>query len=233
LALSDLVVERGGRPVVHGVSLDIPEGEITALLGPNGAGKSSLVLAVGGMLRPARGRVTLDKLELAGKRPEKIRAAGVAVVPEGRRLLRELTVEDNLRVATYSLSAEDARTGREYAHELFPELDKRLEIPARSLSGGEQQMLVLAQALVSHPRFILIDELSLGLAPVIVQRLIPTIRTVAEFGVGVLLIEQFATVALGLAERAYVMDRGRIRFSGPAAELRESPERLQTAYLPG
>jgi len=154
-------------------------------------------------------------------------------VPEGRRLLRELTVEDNLRVATYSLSAEEARAGREYAHELFPELDKRLEIRARSLSGGEQQMLVLAQALVSKPRFVLIDELSLGLAPVIVQRLIPTIRTVAESGVGVLLIEQFATVALGLAERAYVMDRGRIRFSGPASELKASPELLQTAYLPG
>ena len=233
LALRDLVVQRGGRAVVHGATLDIPEGEITALLGPNGAGKSSLVLAVGGMLRPAGGHVTLDKLELAGKRPEKIRAAGVAVVPEGRRLLRELTVEDNLRVATYSLSAEDARAGREFAHELFPELDKRLEIRARSLSGGEQQMLVLAQALVSKPRFVLIDELSLGLAPVIVQRLIPTIRTIAETGVGVLLIEQFATVALGLAERAYVMDRGKIRFSGPAAELRESPELLQTAYLPG
>ena len=101
-------------------------------------------------------------------------------------------------------------------HELFPELDKRLSVPARSLSGGEQQMLVLAQALVSKPAFVLIDELSLGLAPVIVQRLIPTIRAVADGGAGVLLIEQFATVALGLAERAYVMDRGRIRFSGPA-----------------
>jgi branched-chain amino acid transport system ATP-binding protein len=233
LVISDLIVERGGRPVVQGVSLDIPAGEVTALLGPNGAGKSSLVLAVGGVLRPAGGRVRLGELDLTGRRPEKIRQAGVAVVPEGRRLLRELTVEDNLRVATYSLGAEDARAGRAYAHELFPELDKRLSVLARSLSGGEQQMLVLAQALVSKPRFILIDELSLGLAPVIVQRLIPTIRTVADSGAGVLLIEQFATVALGLAERAYVMDRGRIRFAGPAAELKASPELLQTAYLPG
>src|SRR4051812_23066744 len=120
LTLKDLVVEHGGRPVVHGVSIDIPEGEVTALLGPNGAGKSSLVLAVGGMLRPASGRVTLETLELAGRRPEKIRQAGVAVVPEGRRLLRELTVEDNLRVATYSLNADDARAGRDYAHALFP-----------------------------------------------------------------------------------------------------------------
>ncbi len=233
LKLDQLVVERGGRPVVQGVSIDIPAGEVTALLGPNGAGKSSLVLAVGGVIKPAGGHVRLGELDLTGRRPERIRGAGVAVVPEGRRLLRELTVEENLRVATYSLGTDDARAGREYAHQLFPELDKRLSVPARSLSGGEQQMLVLAQALVSKPGFILIDELSLGLAPVIVQRLVPTIRAVAEAGVGVLLIEQFATVALGLAERAYVMDRGRIRFSGAASELRATPELLQTAYLPG
>jgi branched-chain amino acid transport system ATP-binding protein len=177
--------------------------------------------------------VTLGGRDLTGRRPERIRQAGVAVVPEGRRVLSELTVEDNLRVATFSLEHEEARAGRAYAHELFPELDKRLAVPARSLSGGEQQMLVLAQALVSQPRFVLIDELSLGLAPVVLQRLIPTIRSVASSGVGVLLIEQFATVALGLAERAYVMDRGRIRYSGLASELRATPELLQTAYLPG
>ncbi len=233
LALSELTVARGGRPVVHSVSLEIPPGEVTALLGPNGAGKSSLVLAVGGVLRPAGGSVTLDGRDLVGRRPERIRRAGVAVVPEGRRLLSELTVEDNLRVATYSLTPEVARAGRADAHKLFPELDKRLTVPARSLSGGEQQMLVLAQALVSKPRFVLIDELSLGLAPVILQRLIPTIRAIAQSGVGVLLIEQFATVALGLAEHAYVMDRGRIRFSGLASELKAAPELLQTAYLPG
>jgi branched-chain amino acid transport system ATP-binding protein len=233
LALRDLTVARGGRPVVHGVSLEIPPGEVTALLGPNGAGKSSLVLAVGGVLRPSAGAVTLGGRDLTGRRPERIRRAGVAVVPEGRRLLSELTVEENLRVATFSLTPDEARAGRAYASELFPELDKRLAVLGRSLSGGEQQMLVLAQALVSKPGFVLIDELSLGLAPVVLQRLIPTIRTVAESGVGVLLIEQFATVALGLAERAYVMDRGRIRFSGRASELRAAPELLQTAYLPG
>jgi branched-chain amino acid transport system ATP-binding protein len=233
LALRDLTVARGGRPVVHGVSLEIPPGEVTALLGPNGAGKSSLVLAVGGVLRPSAGAVTLGGRDLTGRRPERIRRAGVAVVPEGRRLLSELTVEENLRVATFSLTPDEARAGRAYASELFPELDKRLVVLGRSLSGGEQQMLVLAQALVSKPGFVLIDELSLGLAPVVLQRLIPTIRTVAESGVGVLLIEQFATVALGLAERAYVMDRGRIRFSGRASELRAAPELLQTAYLPG
>jgi branched-chain amino acid transport system ATP-binding protein len=231
LHLDGLTVARGGRPVVHDVSLKIPAGEVTALLGPNGAGKSSLVLAVAGVLRPEAGSVRLGDRDLAGRRPEKIRAAGVAVVPEGRRLLSELTVEDNLQVATYALSRDHARAGRARALELFPELEPRLGIAGRSLSGGEQQMLVLAQALVSQPKFVLIDELSLGLAPVIVQRLIPTIRTVAESGVGVLLIEQFATLALGLATRANVMEGGRLHFSGLASELKERPELLETAYL--
>jgi branched-chain amino acid transport system ATP-binding protein len=233
LRLSGVTVARGGRPVVHEVSLEIPPGEVTALLGPNGAGKSTLVLAVAGVLRPLAGSIAIGGRELGGRRPERIRAAGVAVVPEGRRLLSDLSVEDNLNVATYALTREEARSGREYALELFPELTKRLDLAARSLSGGEQQMLVLAQALVSKPGFILIDELSLGLAPVIVKRLVPTIRTVAESGVGVLLIEQFATVALGLANRAHVMDRGRIQFTGLASELRARPELLQSSYLPG
>lgn len=231
LKLSDIVVQRGGRAVVRGVTLEVPAGEVTALLGPNGAGKSSLVLAVGGVLRPEGGSVVLDGRELVGRRPEQIRQAGVAVVPEGRRLLSELTVEENLTVATYSLSRQDARAGRARALELFPELQRRLTSSARSLSGGEQQMVVLAQALVSRPRFIIIDELSLGLAPVIVQRLIPTIRSLAEAGIGVLLIEQFATVALGLANRAYVMEGGRLRFSGMASELRGRPDLLHSAYL--
>jgi branched-chain amino acid transport system ATP-binding protein len=231
LALRELTVARGNRAVVREVSLQVPEGEVTALLGPNGAGKSSLVLAVAGVLRPESGSVTIGDGNLAGSRPEKVRAAGVAVVPEGRRLLSELTVEENLRVATFSLSRTDAEAGLSYALELFPELESRLEVPGRSLSGGEQQMLVLAQALVSKPRFMLIDELSLGLAPVVLQRLIPRIRTVADSGVGVLLIEQFATVALGLAQRAYVMEGGSLRFSGLASELAEKPELLHTAYL--
>ncbi|MBO0871629.1 MAG: ABC transporter ATP-binding protein [Micromonosporaceae bacterium] len=231
LSIVDLTVPRGGRPVVQDASLEIPAGQVTALLGANGAGKSSLVLAVGGILRPTGGSVRLDGRDLTGRRPERIRRAGLAVVPEGRRLLPDLTVEDNLRVATFALPPAAARAGRTRAHELFPELDKRLHIAAASLSGGEQQMLVLAQALVSQPKFVLIDELSLGLAPVVVQRLIPTIRAVAGSGVGVLLIEQFATVALGLAQRAYVMDRGRIRYSGTADELRDAPEVLHSAYL--
>jgi branched-chain amino acid transport system ATP-binding protein len=233
LVLEGFTVARNGRPVVSDVSITIPAGEVTALLGPNGAGKSSMVLGVAGVLKPESGTVKLDGEDLTGRRPERIRRAGVAVVPEGRRLLSDLTVEDNLAVACYSLSREDARAGREWALELFPELQQRLDTAARSLSGGEQQMLVLSQALVSKPTVMLIDELSLGLAPVIIKRLIPTIRTVAESGVGVLLIEQFATVALGLANRVHVMDRGRIELSASATELKENPDLLHSSYLLG
>jgi branched-chain amino acid transport system ATP-binding protein len=231
LKISGLTVHRGGRAVVRNVDVEIQAGEVTALLGPNGAGKSSLVLAVGGILRPQAGSIGLGDRDFAGKRPERIRRAGVAIVPEGRRLLPELSVEDNIRVATYTLPRAQATAGRARALELFPELERRLDAPARALSGGEQQMVVLAQALVSQPKYILIDELSLGLAPVIVNRLIPTIREIAESGIGVLLIEQFVTVALGLANRAHIMEGGRIQFSGLAKELREKPELLHTAYL--
>ena len=231
LRLDALSVARGGRPVLHDVTIEVPPGEITALLGPNGAGKSTLVLAVGGVLRPNGGRVLVGEAELTRKRPEAIRSAGVAIVPEGRRLLPNLTVEDNLRVATYALGKEDARRGIEHAIELFPHLETRWKALARSLSGGEQQMVVLAQALVSRPRFILVDELSLGLAPVVVKRLMPAIKAVAAEGVGVLLIEQFVHVALGVAETAYVLEGGRIRLRGSAQELRENPERLHSAYL--
>ena len=231
LSLDGLTVARGGRSVVRDVSLQIPSGEVTALLGPNGAGKSSLVLAVAGILRPQAGSVKLNGSDFSGRRPEKIRAAGIAVVPEGRRLLSALSVEDNLDVATYALSRADAEAGRQRALELFPELEPRFGTPARSLSGGEQQMLVLAQALVSQPRFVLIDELSLGLAPVVLQRLLPTIRDVAESGVGVLLIEQFAAVALDLANGVHIMEGGTLRYSGNARELKEKPDLLQSAYL--
>src|SRR6202161_1019597 len=178
LELRDITIQRGGRPVVRDVTIPVPAGEVTAVLGPNGAGKSSMVLAVGGVLRPRLGSVSLDGAELAGRRPEKIRAAGIAIVPEGRRLLPDLSVDDNIKVATYALSKQAAAAGRARALELFPRLGDRLTVPARLLSGGEQQMVVLAQALVSQPKYILIDELSLGLAPVIVNQLIPVIRSI-------------------------------------------------------
>ena len=231
LALRDLAVARGGRAVIRGVSLEVPAGEVTALLGPNGAGKSTLVLAVGGVLRPTSGSVVLGERDLTRARPEAIRGAGVAIVPEGRRLLPALTVEDNLRVATYAVPRSERRAALDRALQLFPSLEPRWKTAARSLSGGEQQMVVLAQALVSRPQFILVDELSLGLAPIVVKTLVPTLERVAASGVGILLIEQFAHVALGVAKTAYVLEGGRIRYHGEAQELKDHPERLQSAYL--
>jgi branched-chain amino acid transport system ATP-binding protein len=231
LRVEGFCVPRGGRPVLRDVAIDVPPGEVTALLGPNGAGKSTLVLAVAGAIRPTAGTVVLGDRDLTGHRPEQIRQAGLAVVPEGRRLLPELTVADNLRVATYALEREHAEHGTDYALELFPELKQRWTATARSLSGGEQQMVVLAQALVSRPAVILVDELSLGLAPLVVKRLVPILGSIAESGVGVLLIEQFAHVALGLANRAYVLQGGRVRYEGMARELQDNPDLLHSAYL--
>jgi len=231
LKIDGLTVARGGKEVLHGISLEVPQGAVTTLLGPNGAGKSTMVLAVGGVLRPTGGEVSVAGTPLTKLRPERVRQAGVAIVPEGRRLLSDLTVEDNLRVATYALSREDAKEGIEYATELFPHLETRWKAVARTLSGGEQQMVVLAQALVSRPRFVLVDELSLGLAPVVVQRLIPALEEAASQGVGVLLIEQFVHVALGLAQNAYVLEGGRIVYEGTAADLKANPEKLHSAYL--
>jgi branched-chain amino acid transport system ATP-binding protein len=231
LRLEELSVERGGRTVVHEVSLEVPPGEVTTLLGPNGAGKSTLVLAVGGVLRPSSGKVLLGEADLTRARPEAIRAAGVAIVPEGRRLLPELTVEDNLRVATYTLSRDERKERIAHALELFPRLEVRWKAPARLLSGGEQQMVVLAQALVSRPRIVIVDELSLGLAPIVVKSLVPTLEEVARSGIGILLIEQFAHVALGLANTAYVLEGGRMRYHGTAAELKSRPDVLRSAYL--
>jgi branched-chain amino acid transport system ATP-binding protein len=231
LRIEGLSVPRANRLVLRDVSLEITPGEVTALLGPNGTGKSTLVLTVAGVLRPTAGRILLGDQDLTKRRPEKIRRAGVAVVPEGRRLLPELTVADNLRVATYSLENREADSGVEYALDLFPELRPRMGTTARDLSGGQQQMVVLAQALASRPAVLLVDELSLGLAPLVVKRLVPSLAAVAASGVAVLLIEQFAHVALGLARRAYVLGGGRIRYEGTAQELKEHPELLHSAYL--
>jgi branched-chain amino acid transport system ATP-binding protein len=233
LRVTDLHVPRGDRPVLHGVTLEIPPGEITTLLGPNGAGKSTLVLTIGGMLKPTGGTISIGDVDITGAKPEKIRGAGVAVVPEGRRLLPSLTIADNLKVATYNLSGDEAEAGIAYALHLFPELERRIDTTARSLSGGEQQMVVLAQALASKPSVMIVDELSLGLAPVVVKRLMPVMEKIAEDGTGVLLIEQFAHVALALATNAYVIEGGEIQYSGTAAELRDNPDMLHSAYLLG
>jgi branched-chain amino acid transport system ATP-binding protein len=231
LHIKDAVVTRGGRPVVKGVSIEVPGGEVTTLLGPNGAGKSSLALSICGLLATTSGSISIDDKLISNAKPEKVRASGVSVVPEGRRLLTDLSVAENMKAAMYSLPKEDAAAGLAYVLELFPELEKRWDIGARLLSGGEQQMVVLGQALVARPKILVIDELSLGLAPLVVKRLVPTLTQVASTGVGILLIEQFAHIALSVANRAYVLEGGEVRYDGTAAELSEKPEMLHSAYL--
>ncbi|MGP3961701.1 ABC transporter ATP-binding protein [Nonomuraea sp. 3N208] len=230
LVIEGLQVERGGRTVVRGASLRVPAGEIRALLGPNGAGKSSLVLALAGVLPLSGGTITLNGRELAGRRPEGVRAAGLATVPEGHRVLGDLTVADNLAVA----AAVQARGRRDAAlarvHELFPELESIAGRRARSLSGGQQQMLALGQALAGEPRFLVVDELSLGLAPVVVRRLVPALKAIAGQGVGVLLIEQFTHVALMVSHEVYALVGGHIRLHEPAGRLRDRPELLEAVY---
>ena len=230
LTIEGVSVARGGRTVVRDVSLSVPAGSITALLGPNGAGKSSLVLAVAGVLRPTAGTIAVDGRAIGGRRPEHVRAAGVATVPEGHRVLGELSVADNLHVAGGRQSTGTRSEALEHVLDLFGELRELQDRRAGSLSGGQQQMLALGQALVARPRYLIVDELSLGLAPVVVRRLVPALAAIAEQGVGVLLIEQFTTLALRVATTAHVLVRGRIRLSEAAHVLRERPELLAANY---
>jgi branched-chain amino acid transport system ATP-binding protein len=231
LAVTDLRVERGGREVLHGVSLTVRPGVVSALLGANGAGKSSLVTCVGGSIPSSGGTISVDGVELRGRRPHQVRQHGVAVVCEGHPVLAGLTVRDNLRAAGLMLPKAEGEQRLREAIELFPELEPRLEVDARNLSGGQKQMVNIAQALMIQPRYLLIDELSFGLAPAIVVRLGEVIQKVAARGVGVLLIEQFTTLALRLASRAFVMERGNIVFEGASPELEARPDILHGAYL--
>jgi len=227
LEVSGLGALRGDKPVLQDVSMRLESGRTVALLGPNGAGKSSLVLALAGSLPIAAGSVSLGGRRLNGLPPHLIRRAGIAAIPEGHRVLTRLTVRENLDVA----AAGDREGAVEDAYAIFPELrDLRGRI-AGTLSGGEQQMLALAQGLASRPAFLLADEMSLGLAPMIVRRLMAVIEKIAQAGIGVLLIEQFTPVALRLADYAYVMNRGKIRFEGRSGELRANPALLHQAYL--
>ena len=231
LDITDLVVRRGSKLAVDHLSLSIESGRITALLGPNGAGKSSLVLALAGALPVESGHVEIDGRRLSGRPPEEIRAAGLAAVPEGHRVLAGLTVEENLQAAGFGHTARDAAGAVADVFDIFPELAERKGQRAGTMSGGQQQMLALGQALVARPKFILADEMSLGLAPLIVKRLMGVVARLAEEGTGILLIEQFTHVALGLAGEANVMSRGRLTFSGLPRQLLDEPEILHKAYL--
>lgn len=229
LTVRGLVVSDGRRDVVAGVDLDVVPGAVTAVIGANGAGKSELVLALGGVLPVKAGSVTLDGAPLPNG-PEAIRRAGIAAIPEGHRVLTQLSVEDNLRVAGTLLPV--GLTDRlEETWAIFPELAERKGQLAGTLSGGQQQMVALAHALMCRPRYLLIDEMSLGLAPLIVKRLLGVVATLKERGVGILLIEQFTDLALGIAENAVVLRSGQMRYAGPASRLIEDPSALHQAYF--
>lgn len=233
LVISGLTVTRGNKAVVRNVDIEVIPGQVTALLGANGAGKSSLVLAVAGVLKPTGGSVMLGSTNLTGKQPHLVRAAGIAAVPEGHRVLGGLTVLENLQASGSMHSRAELAAAVDEALGVFPELAERLDQRAGTLSGGQQQMVALGQALVCRPKFLLADELSLGLAPLVVKRLADAIARIAQNGAGVLLIEQFTTIALKLATNASLMERGDLRWSGTAQQLIDQPELLHAAYLAG
>jgi branched-chain amino acid transport system ATP-binding protein len=232
LRIENLVMVRGTKIAVNSIKLKVEPGQITVLLGPNGAGKTSTVLGIAGVVEPEFGEIWLDGVDLKGKDPDEIRRRGIATVPEGHQVLREMTVQDNLRVAGGDLSRSALATAMEQTLSLFPELQSRLGTAAGDLSGGQQQMVAIAQALMVKPRFLVIDELSFGLAPLIVARLVPVIRKIAADGIGVLLIEQFTQLALGLADHAYVMSRGEVSYDGVPDKLVSDPDILHRAYFP-
>lgn len=231
LFLSQLNVNLGGRCVVKDATLNVKPGEIVALLGANGAGKSSLLMAAIGHHPTASGHVQIGSVQCKGFTPDVVRKYGVSLVPEGHLVLGDLTVAENLEVAAITQPIAEAKTSIEKAIAILPELKDLLNRQAELLSGGQKQMLAIAQALISKPKFLLIDELSLGLAPVVVRRLSDALVTIAETGVGILIVEQFSTVALKIASRAYVMELGKIVFGGSAEELRKRPDILHSAYL--
>jgi branched-chain amino acid transport system ATP-binding protein len=231
LKVADLVVYRGAQRVVDNVSFEINPGEILALLGPNGAGKSTLVSALSGALPISEGTVEVDGVDLKNKQPHAIRRAGLAAVPEGHVVLSSLSVRDNLLAAASMMTAREADQAVEELLEIFPELKEKIGALGGFLSGGQQQMLSLAQALIIKPKFILADEMSFGLAPVIVNRLIPLVKRAADSGVGVLLIEQYTHLALAVADRIAVLERGRIIAEDNADAFREDPDSIGDLYL--
>ena len=231
LEVRQLHVSRGGKAVVHGFDLDVAAGEIVALLGPNGAGKSSIVLALAGAIARRQGSVRVGGTALEGLSSDAVRRAGLAIVPEGHHLLGSLSVHDNLRAAAMVLPAAGVEPAIARVLTIFPELKAKLTQPGRSLSGGQKQMVCMAQALLARPKVLVVDELSLGLAPLVVRRLAEVVRLAAQEGAAVLLIEQFTTLALTLAARACVLQRGRTVWSGEAQTLRTQPEILHNSYL--
>jgi branched-chain amino acid transport system ATP-binding protein len=231
LEAKGLHVGYGDAPALWDVSLRVGAGEIVSVLGPNGAGKTTLVNAIARLLPIRRGALRFDGAEVTTATAQDMCRRGAALIPEGRRLFTRMTVEENLELGSYRRAARGAKAGsRERIYAMFPILAERRRQIAGTLSGGQQQMLAIGRALMAQPKLLLIDEPSLGLAPLIVEQVFETIRQIHASGVSILLIEQNVTKALDLVERAYVLEGGRIVAEGKPAELRAQPD-IRAAYL--
>ena len=230
LKVESIDVAYGEIRALKGVGLEVGQGEIVTILGNNGAGKTTTLKTISGLLKPSRGTITLENASLVDVPPHAIVSRGVAHVPEGRRIFNRLTVRENLMMGAYLRS--DARVGGdlERVFGLFPRLAERLTQVAGTLSGGEQQMLAIGRALMANPRLLLLDEPSMGLAPVLVEQIFDTITDINRQGMTILLVEQNAAMALSIAHRGYVLETGSIALAGTAAELSENAD-VRRAYL--
>lgn len=231
LEIQNLHVFYGGIHALQGISVSVPDGKVVTLLGANGAGKTTTLRAVMGLVRPKEGQITLDGKSLLGKRPYEIVRLGVSMAPEGRRIFPDLTVLENLLLGAYART-DTAGISRdlEFVFSLFPRLKERASQRGGTLSGGEQQMLAVARALMAGPKLLLLDEPSLGLAPVLITEVYRAFQKLREEGRTILLVEQNARAALSLADYGYVLETGRLVAQGPTQELRES-ELVRKAYL--
>ena len=231
LKISDLHVNYGGINALRGISLEVPDGEIVTLIGANGAGKSTTLRTITGLVKAASGSVLWNDTELIGKPIDEIFKSGIAMVPEGRRVFSDLTVLENLRIGAYlRKDTDEIEKDIEWVYSLFPRLKERYWQYAGTLSGGEQQMLAVGRALMSRPKLMMMDEPSLGLAPLVVQDIFSIIKEINRQGVTILLIEQNANMALRIADRGYVLETGRISMTGTGMELLND-ESVKAAYL--
>ena len=230
LEVRGLTAGFGAGPVLFGVDLDVYAGELLALIGINGAGKSTLLGALSGLVPPTGGRVAFDGRLITRARPERVVRAGIAHVPQGRRLFAPMTVEQNLRLGAYLRRDAELRQDLDRVLEYFPALGDKLDRLAGNLSGGEQQMVAIGRGLMARPKLLMIDEPSLGLAPNLVDRVMEIVKTINKDGTAVLLVEQDVVLALDIADRGYVLENGRMVMSGRAADLRRDPA-VRKAYL--
>jgi branched-chain amino acid transport system ATP-binding protein len=231
LEVRNLHVSYGDAPAVWDATLDVAAGQIVAVVGPNGAGKSTLINAIAGILRARKGEIRLDGTDIAKIQGHRVCEHGIAIVPEGRRLFTHMTVLDNLQLGSWRADARGSGEGSlERVFSLFPILSERRHQIAGSMSGGQQQMVAIGRALMAQPRLLLLDEPSLGLAPTVVDLMFETIRAIHGEGVAILLVEQNVVRALDIADRAYVLEQGRVVAEGPPSALRQEA-RIQEVYL--